>query len=148
MYGSPLGKDWKVKKDSSKEQPLEKFKTLKPSLSTKTARELVETSCSVPELMWIERWLDTLVRSRSLPPQCKGKDAFNALALYLAPKDVLEVLELLRTEFLLAHPQRQKSVETNEDFAFLLAELGAYPEHQTLPPPSSRSTKTQDDDLS
>ena len=143
MYGSPLGKDWRVKKVKT-EEPLQKFKKQKPVLSTKTGKELVEKSCSASELMWLEAWLDNLVRSRSLPPQCKGKDAFNALTQFLSPSDVLSVLELLRKDFLASHPQQNEAVD---DFGFLLAELGAYPAHQSLPLPSDRSSRKQDDDL-
>lgn len=122
-YSSPFGKDWKVKKDTS-DQPLEKFKVIKPILSPKAGRELVEKSCSPQELLWIERWLETLVRSKSLPPQIAGKDAFNALAMFLEPKAVLSVLEQIRADFLLAHPSR---VEEKEDFGFLLAVMEPSP---------------------
>jgi hypothetical protein len=139
MYGSPLGKDWRVKKQKNDElKPLEKFKTQKAILSTKTGKELVERSCSPQELLWLDSWLDTLVRSRSLPPQCKGKDAFAALTQFLAPSDVLSVLESLRKDFLASHPQKAEEVD---DFQFLLAELGAYPARQTLPLPDDHNTR-------
>jgi hypothetical protein len=144
MYGSPLGKDWRVKKVKT-EMPLQKFKTLKATISSKTGKELVEKSCSPQELLWIEAWLDNLVRSRSLPPQCKGRDAFNSLTQFLSPSDVLSVLELLRKDFLSSHPS---SAEVCDDFGFLLAEMGAYPSHQTLPPPSYHNNRKQTDDLS
>lgn len=146
MYGSPLGKDWRVKKvKNDAPTQLEKFKKEKPVLSTKTGRELVEKSCSPQELLWIDAWLDNLVRSRSLPPQCKGKDAFNALTQFLSAPDVLSVLELLRKEFLASHPQ---AAEPIDDFGFLLAELGAYPSHQNLPLPSDRNNRRLSDDPS
>lgn len=143
MYGSPLGKDWRVKKVKS-EEPLQKFKKDKPVLSTKTGKELVEKSCSPQELLWLDSWLDNLVRSRSLPPQCKGKDAFNALTQFLSPSDVLSVLELLRKDFLASHPQAEEPID---DFQFLLAELGAYPSHQNLPPPSDHNNRRPNADL-
>lgn len=146
MYGSPLGKDWRVKKvKNDAPQPLQKFKRDKPVLSTKTGKELVEKSCSPQELLWLDSWLDNLVRSRSLPPQCKGKDAFNALTQFLSAPDVLSVLELLRKDFLASHPQK---AEETDDFQFLLAELGAYPSHQTLPLPSDRNNRRRNDDPS
>ena len=144
MYGSPLSKDWRVKKVKT-EEPLQKFKKEKPILSTKTGKELVEKSCSPQELLWLDAWLDNLVRSRSLPPSCKGKDAFSALTQFLSPTDVLGVLLLLRKDFLASHPQK---AEETEDFGFLLAEMGAYHGHQTLPPPSDRSNRRLSDDLS
>jgi hypothetical protein len=146
MYGSPLGKDWRVKKVKNEgAKPLEKFKKDKPVLSTKTGKELVEKSCSPQELLWLDAWLDNLVRSRSLPPQCRGKDAFNALTQFLSAPDVLSVLELLRKDFLASHPQKAEEVD---DFQFLLAELGAYPSHQTLPPPSDHNNRRRADDPS
>lgn len=145
-YSSPFGKDWKVKKDASvaADAPPEKFKVEKPKLSTKTGKELVEHSCSPTELMWIERWLDNLVRSRSLPPQCCGKDAFGALTKFLAPQSVLEILEQLRKDFAAAHPSRSREVE---DFGFLLAVTGEMNAHQTLPLPYDRSSPKEADDL-
>jgi hypothetical protein len=145
-YSSPFGKDWKVKKDASAvaNAPPEKFKPEKPKLSTKTGKELVEHSCSPTELMWIERWLDNLVRSRSLPPQCCGKDAFGALTKFLAPQSVLEILEQLRKDFASAHPSRSKEVE---DFGFLLEVLGGTNAHQSLPLPYDRSSPKEADDL-
>ena len=144
MYASPLGKDWRVKKVPT-EKPLQKFKKDKPVLSTKTGKELVEKSCSPQELLWLDSWLDNLVRSRSLPPQCKGKEAFNALTQFLSAPDVLSVLELLRKDFLASHPQK---ADAKEDFDFLLAELGAYPAHQTLTPPSDHNSRRLPDDPS
>jgi len=144
MYGSPLGKDWRVKKVKT-EEPLQKFKKDKPIISTKTGKELVEKSCSPQELLWIDMWLDNLVRSRSLPPQCKGKDAFNSLTQFLKPSDVLSVLELLRKDFVASHPQKADDVD---DFQFLLAELGAYPSHQNLPLPDDHNNRRLSDDLS
>ena len=143
MYGSPLGKDWRVKKVKT-EEPLQKFKCPKPVLSTKTGKELVEKSCSPQELLWLDSWLDNLVRSRSLPPSCRGKDAFSALTQFLSPCDVLSVLELLRKDFLASHPQKAEEVD---DFQFLLAEMGAYPSHQTLPPPDDRNNRKPSDAL-
>lgn len=144
MYGSPLGKDWRVKKVKT-EVPLQRFKKDKSVLSTKTGKELLEKSCSPQELLWLDGWLDNLVRSRSLPPQCKGKDAFSALTQFLSGADVLSVLELLRKEFLASHPQPTEPID---DFGFLLAELEACPSHQTLPLPSDRNNQKRADVLS
>jgi hypothetical protein len=71
--------------------------------------------------MWIERWLSNLVQTRSLPPQICGADAFDALTQYLAPADVLNILDTLRAEFITAHPQH---AEAKDDFGFLLAVMG------------------------
>ena len=116
----------------------------KSILSTKTGKELLEKSCSPQELLWLDSWLDNLVRSRSLPPQCKGKDAFNALTQFLSATDVLSVLELLRKDFLDSHPH---VAEQLDDFQFLLTELGPYPSHQNLPQPESHNSQKPANDL-
>lgn len=138
-HSSPFNKDWKPsKKDKDKEDaPLEKFKALKPKISTKVGRELSQQDCSEAELFWIERWLDNVVRTRCLPPQCAGKDAFHSITLFLTPRDALALLEQLRKDFLSAHPSRLEPVM--EDFSFLLAEMGAYPERRSPTPPADHS---------
>ena len=103
---------------AQKNKELALFKKNKPIISTKTGRELVKKTCSSQELMWIDNWLENLVRSRSLPPQCRGKDAFNALTLY-CPTDVLTILDSLRSDFLCTQ-QYQPSLE---NFDFLLSEM-------------------------
>ena len=102
----------------------------KPILSSKVGKELVEVKCAKHELEWIERWLDNYVRSRSLPPQCAGKDAFNMCLKFLDPKDSLVMLESLRKDFLLNHQRHQPQLE---DFSFLLDDSGTYPPQQTQP---------------
>jgi hypothetical protein len=143
-YSSPFNKDWKPsKKEKEDNGLLEKFKAVKPKISTKVGRELSEQDCSEAELFWIERWLDNAVRSRSLPPQCAGKDAFNAITLFLTPMDALDLLGQLRKDFLSAHPSRLEPVM--EDFSFLLAEMGAYPEQQSPTPPDDHSNLIRHD---
>jgi len=115
-YGNPLVSKEK-KKVSFEEAPLEKFKPIKPRLSRAAAKALVEVSCSPAELLWLERWLKNLVQNRSLPPQICGVDALDALTQFLAPHDVLCILETVRNDFRLAHPQR---VVPPDDFGFLL----------------------------
>ena len=110
----------KKRKKVVEDAPLDKFKPLKPRLSRGSGKALVEVSCSPAELMWIERWLNNIVQSRSLPPQIGGADAFNAMTQFLAPQDVLALLEQLRGDFLRAHPQRMAPEETKDDFGFLL----------------------------
>jgi len=92
----------------------------KSILSSKVGKELVEVKCSIHELQWIERWLDSYVRSRSLPPHCAGKDAYNMCLKFLDPKECLLMLESLRKEFLQIHQHHQPQLE---DFSFLLESL-------------------------
>jgi hypothetical protein len=139
-YSSPFTKDWKVKKDDS-DKPLDKFKPIKPILSTKVGKELVERSCSPQELLWIERWLDNLVRSHSYPPQIAGKDAFNSLTMFLGEK-ALQHLGDLRQQFLASHPQHQAP---KEDFQFLLEAMEPYHELQSQSLPSSHNNQKPND---
>lgn len=141
-FSAPLRKQQK-EKVADKEKLLEKFKPIKPVLSTKTGRDLVERACSRDELMWIERWLENLSRGRGLPPSCYGSDAYNSLMKFLDPSEVLKILETLRREFQRDHPQTQTLME---DFSFLLEELKASPVSQNLPLPYDRNNHSQDDD--
>jgi len=142
-YSSPFGKDWKVKKIvSEKDDILQKFKPVPLKISKKIGRELVEKSCSPQELLWIEMWLDNTVRSRSYPPQCAGKDAFNALMKFLSPHDALSLLKQLREDFLLTHPQHLVPLE---DFGFLEGSE-EYLAHQIRCLPLPHNNTIQDDD--
>ena len=106
----------------------------KPILSAKVGKDFVEVKCVPHELQWIERWLENFMRSKSLPPQCAGKDAYNSCIKFLAPSDFLAMLESLRKEFLVIHPRHQPQLE---DFSFLLNDSETYPQQQNQPPFSS-----------
>jgi len=107
----------KVKFAEVLELPPEPFKTIKPKLSRGSAKALVEETCSNSELLWLERWLESHARTRSLPPSCYGKDAFDALTAILPPEEMLRVLELVRKDYQQSHP---KKVAESESFQFLL----------------------------
>ena len=146
-HTSPFRKDWKpASKDGADAlKPLEKFKTIKPVLSSKVGRELVRRVCGVSELLWIERWLENLMRTQSLPPSCMGSDAYNELMKVLPPTEMLMTMGQLRRQFLAEHPSHQPIME---DFSFLLAELEASPELQSQSPLSDHnSLKLCDDRL-
>ena len=129
-HSSPLCKDWKNKPiDALK--PLEKFKTIKPVISSKVGRKLVDKPCGVQELFWIERWLENLVRSRGLPPSCMGENAYSALMRMLEPDDFRITIELLQKQFLMDHPIFRPQKDLSEDFSYLLKEFEVYPELQS-----------------
>ena len=109
------------------------FKPVKPVLSRGSAKSLVELPCSPSELAWIERWLETYARNRSLPPQCYGKEAFDALISILPPEEMLKVLEEIRRDFKRDHP---RFTETKESFQFLLDAIGSDPANTPLSYPS------------
>ena len=114
-YGSPFGKDWKVKKDDV-ELPIEKFKTPKPKLSKGAVRKLVDCDCEadVSMIFWTERWLDQLIRERSLPPQIALKDPMGQLTLFLGT-GALDVFTMIRSDFKKAFP----NVFPKDDYSFL-----------------------------
>jgi hypothetical protein len=97
-FGSPFGKDWKPKKQ---EEAIETFKPIKPKVSSSSARQLVEFKgvFSREMLLWIDRWLEQLVREHSYPPQIVGKEAFSVLSRFLPTSDALKVLENIRLDF-------------------------------------------------
>ena len=114
-------------------EPLEKFKTIRPVITKGIGRVFIGRVCGDGELLWIERWLENLVRSKGLPPSCMGANAPSALQRMLAPEDYKATMELIKKEFLLHHPILM------EDFSYLTEGLGAYPGLQILPHPVSRS---------
>ena len=85
---------------------LEKFKPEKARLSKSSAKALVDYKGELTKeaIQWIQRWMEQLVRERSLPPQLSGKEAYSALLQFLESADALSVLERLRLEFASSHP--------------------------------------------
>ena len=99
------------------ELPPEPFKPIKPHLSRASAKALVDASCSTSELLWLERWLESYARTRSLPPQCYGVNAFDALTAILPPEEMLKCLEAVRKDYHQSHPKQDHQ---KESFQFLL----------------------------
>ncbi len=143
-YGSPLTKDQKKQKTVIEEETLlEKFKPEKPFINKSNARQLVGEALDSGQLLWLQRWLEQLVRERSYPPQIAGKEPYHALTQFLTPKDCLEVLEQLRAEFQRQYPfSRAKEAG---DFDFLL-ELEPTLQHQKTSLIADHNTLTPDGD--
>jgi hypothetical protein len=141
-YSSPFSKDWKVKLVS--EQPIEKFKPEKSVINKSNARQLVGASLDPSQMLWLQRWLEQLVRERSYPPQIAGKEPFQALTQFLAPKDCLDVLELVRKAYQQQYPNSSKQ-EEEEDFGFL-RELETTLQHQRTSLSADHNTSIQSDD--
>jgi hypothetical protein len=129
-YGSPLLKDQKKQKmPIAEEKELEKFKPERPLMSKSNARQLTGVTCDNQQILWVQRWMEQLVRERSLPPQLAGKEPFSALLQFLAPSDVLKILETLRVEFQTRFPFSTEKEKEEEEFDFLLG-LGETLQHQ------------------
>jgi hypothetical protein len=152
MWGSPL-KPKKEKKEPSDKPPttkreneLEKFKPIKMTMTKSEAKKLLDYKKDLAnqQILWVQHWMETLIRERSLPPQLAGADGYSQLLLFLAPLDALSVLRKIREDFAKTVPLEEKE---EDDFSFLTSlELGAYHEH--LPPPhtSSHNNPILDDD--
>jgi hypothetical protein len=154
MWGSPLKpKKEKPKVLSSspptmeKEKMMEKFKPIKLTMTKSEAKKILEykKDLAVQQIQWVQNWLETLIRERSLPPQLAGADGYSQLMLFLNPLDALSVLKQIREDFAKTVPPEKKEVD---DYSFLSSlELGAYHEHLPLPNKTSHNNQTQDDDL-
>jgi len=155
MWGSPL----KPKREKSVgpvkqtlpikevEKELEKFKPVKLTLTKSEAKKILDSKkdLAYQQIEWVQKWLETVIRERSLPPQIAGADAYGQIMLFLNPGDALALLQRVRDDYVKTLPPEEKVVD---DYAYLVAmDLGAYHEH--LPPPqtSSHNNQTQDDDL-
>ena len=143
MWGSPLKpkKEKVVKVLSSspptkeREKEIEKFKPIKMTMTKSEAKKILEykKDLAVQQILWVQNWMETLIRERSLPPQLAGADGYSQLMLFLSPADALNVLKQIREDFVKMIPPEEIVVD---DYSFLnCLELGAYHEH--LPPPHS-----------
>lgn len=153
MWGSPLKPKKEVKVLSSspptkeKEKMVEKFKPIKLTMTKSEAKKILEykKDLAVQQIQWVQNWLETLIRERSLPPQLAGADGYSQLMLFLNPLDALSVLKQIREDFAKTVPPDQKEVD---DYSFLSSlALGAYHEHLPLPNKTYHNSLTQDDDL-
>jgi hypothetical protein len=101
MWSSPF-------KTPKPKPPIEeaKFKKEKLLLSQSEAKKLLNCRSPLSEgqIGWVQRWLETLMREKSLPPQIVSNDAYGKLMEILSPIDALNTLENLRTDYLRAHP--------------------------------------------
>lgn len=67
------------------------------------------------QVRWVERWIETLVRERSLPPQLASPQFLSNLMGFLSRDDALETLDRLRATFEATFPY-EKEVPREEDF--------------------------------
>jgi hypothetical protein len=154
MWGSPLKP--KVTKSAvlsnqsvptnRGEKKLELFKPIPLTLTKGEAKKVLDSKkpLSHRDVEWVQRYLETVIRERSLPPQLAGDDAYGQIMTYLSPKDALLLLEGVRSSYRLVLPPE----EEEDEFAYLRGtDLGAFHEH--LPPPlgASHNSQKQDGDL-
>ena len=124
-WASPLKPEKEPKKP---QQDIPTFKKEKLRLPKSEAKKLLDYSANLHQTEWTQRWLQQLVRERSLPPQLVGDDAYGQLNRFLAPSDVLQVLESLRADFKRTLPIEPKK---EKDLDFLEGIEPTYPHHLT-----------------
>jgi hypothetical protein len=153
MWGSPL-KPKKEKKVLSSEpttkvieKELEKFKPVKLTMTKSEAKKILDykKDLAYQQIEWVQKWLETVIREHSYPPQLAGADAYGQMMLFLNPADALALLERIRSDFQKTVPLEKK---VEDDFAYLASlEMGAYHEHLPQPHKTYHNNHSQDDDL-
>jgi len=147
-WGNPLRKKQpKAEKAPKevKEKVLPKFKAEKLTLTKSEARKILNHSPTLQQTAWTQRWLEQVIRERTLPPQLAGADAYGQMMLFLNPEDALKLLEQIRADFARTLPLEAKK----DEFEFLrgLGELEAYHAHLLQPHTSYHNNHLSDDDL-
>lgn len=148
-WGSPLRQQQKPKEPKDAKHTIKQLKKFEKEVVKVTkgdAKKIVNYSgdLSYHQRAWVQRWLEQLMRERSLPPQIAGSDALGQLNLFLSPSSLAEVFVKIREDFQRTLPE----VESNPyQFLESLVESEAY--LSLLPPPhtSSRNNHSQDDVL-
>jgi hypothetical protein len=148
-WGNPLRKKQpKAEKPPKevKEKVLPKFKQEKLTLTKSEARKILNHSPTLQQTAWTQRWMEQVIRERTLPPQLAGADAYGQMMLFLNPDDALKLLEQIRSDFAKTLPLE---VKKSDEFEFLrgLGELEAYHEHLLRPHTSYHNNHLSDDDL-
>jgi hypothetical protein len=117
-WGSPLAKTAKPSaKKASPPDPIKELKKLqpKPRVSKSAARAILGEKKGVDTLraLWVEQWIDNLVRNNCYPPQLVSDDFIAKLGQLFAPDKATEILAHLRSDFRL---QSVWEDPTNYDF--------------------------------
>ena len=146
-WGNPLKKKQpKAEKPPKEPKELPKFKQEKLTLTKSEARKFLNQSPSLEQTAWTQRWLEQVIRERTLPPQLAGADAYGQMLRFFSPEDALKLLEQIRADFAKTLPLEEKK---KEEFDFLrgLGELEAYHEHLLQQSKTSHNSHLSDDDL-
>jgi hypothetical protein len=149
-WGNPLKPKKAKKEDKEPKAPKElaKFKPEKLTLPKSEAKKILNLAHRTPttqQTAWVQRWLEQLVRERTLPPQLVGAEAYGQICLFLSPDDSLKVLEQIRADFGKTLPLE---TQPSDEFHFLrgLGELEAYHEHLLQPQDDDHNSHLSDDD--
>lgn len=118
------------KKDDPLTEELKLFKKPKCVISKSTVRKVTEsTHSNKDECIWLERWIEQLIRERSYPPQLKSDDFYSLLSKYFDTTVILEILQLVRNDYKKAFPLSNLTTdnEDEDDLSWLPAILRADP---------------------
>ena len=146
MWCSPLRQKAPKAEKPEKEVILQKFKADKLTLTKSEAKKILNHSPTLQQTAWTQRWMEQIIREKTLPPQLAGADAYGQIMLFLNPEDALRLLEQIRSDFAKTLPLDAKK---EDEFAFLrgLGELEAYHEHLLQSHRTSHNNHLSDDDL-
>lgn len=143
-WGNPLrAKQPKAAKPQAKQTKVAKFKPEPLTLTKSEAKKFLNHSPSRLQTAWCQRWLQQLIRERTLPPQLAGSDGYGQFCSFLSPDDTLKILAQLRADF-----EKTLPLETQGEFDFLrgLGEMEAYHEHLLQSHTSYHNSHSEDDD--
>jgi hypothetical protein len=104
----------KQKKEVDKQvELLKEFKKPKCTISKSAARSIVERPCDTMACLWIERWIEQLVRENSYPPQLKSNDFVSALSKFLTAKDAIAILERIRRDYAALYLMERNTIDVD-----------------------------------
>jgi hypothetical protein len=109
MNGNPL------KKAKKKDDEVEKWTKVKPKISTGAAKAIADIK-TVPDVEWLERYIEELCRTNCWPLQLVSSDFIARMGGLLDPQTSLNTLERLRADYAAAHPFSKPPMD---DYSFL-----------------------------
>jgi len=118
IWGSPFGKDQKVKEPKA---PKEEKPKKVPRLTRSDVRMILDCSAgSINDtaIAWVERWMIQLIRERSYPPHLARAGAYQYLLDFLGD-GATEVLNEIRRDHYGSGTQQRGDADGDE-FGFLL----------------------------
>lgn len=94
-----------LKKKKEKKEKKEVWKKQRPVLSKSTVKKICQ--CDYADnstCLWLEHWIDNLVRSNNYPPQLKSDDFYSLLGHYFSGDTVMKILTRVREDYLRIYP--------------------------------------------
>ena len=101
---------------------LEKFKPIKPIINASCCRKVTGFN-DVTHRLWLERYVDNLIRSNSYPANLLSSNFYSLLPIYFDNNKVLDILNTIKSHF----NQAFSLCSGNDEFGFLPTILEADP---------------------